>query len=112
MENEKKKEPTRKRRKTSEPPPVYESTSEDEDDDSDHIDNSKRNLTDFEHFYRGFRAQVEQAMESGDDCRRDDNENDYTDNYEIFEDNVSILNAIIRINDKIIEHKKRTFILY
>ena len=112
MESEKKKERTRKRRKTSEtPPPPYESPSED-DDDCDNVNASKREKLDFENFYRGLRAQVEQFEGREEDCGREDNENDYNDNDEIFEDNVSILNEIIKINDKITKHKRKELSYY
>jgi hypothetical protein len=64
--------------------------------------------TDFEHFYRGIRAQVEQVEEKGDNCEIEDIENDD----EIFEDNVSILNAIVRINDKITKHERKKLSYY
>jgi hypothetical protein len=95
-----------KSRHTPDPPPYNFDTEDSDNEERD--EEPKKKKKDFESFNMGLRAQVifeiiEEPEESDNDGR-DDNEN--------FSDNVSILNKILEINNKLNHHKRKELTYY
>ena len=93
----------RKSRNTPDIPPYYSDTEKEESDEE-----PRKKKKDFETFYRGLRARVIfeiiEQLENSDDDEISGNEN--------FPDNVSLLNKIVKVNNKLNKHKQKELTHY